>query len=131
MIRRRRQQIRMPSLQPKPEISHGMRRLAGLLVFTLGVGLLADALRSLIVEDATLRTMVWLGAFFLPAGFADDQIGRRDAATNRLSLRASCWLSGGSPGCQGAVAMSYWRETRPATRILLGGVWTRWTSSAA
>jgi len=62
----RRQPIRMPSLEPKPEISHGMRRLAGLLVFTLGVGLLADALRSLIVEDATLRTMVWLGAFVLP-----------------------------------------------------------------
>jgi len=66
MFGRKRQSIRMPSLEPKPEIGHGMQRLAGLAVFALGVGLLADAVRSLIAGDATSHTMVWLGAFVLP-----------------------------------------------------------------
>ncbi len=56
----------MPTLKPKPEIDHGIRRLAGLLAFALAVLLLADAVRSLIADNAASRPYLKLLAFILP-----------------------------------------------------------------
>ena len=51
MLRRNRQ--RMPSLEPKPEVSAGVRRTAGLLVFAPALAVLVGAVRSLILDLGT------------------------------------------------------------------------------
>jgi hypothetical protein len=75
MFGRKRQQ--MPTLEPKPEIGRGVSRLAGLLAFALGLVLLADALRSLIVDNAASRPSLWLLAFVLPVCLVALQFGWR------------------------------------------------------
>lgn len=46
---------RMPSLEPKPEISTGVRRTAGFLVLGLGLAILVGAVRSLVLDVGTWR----------------------------------------------------------------------------
>ena len=64
MIERNRQ--RMPSLRPKPEIGRGTQRVAGLLVFVLGVAILADTVRCSVVEGIASRRSLSMLAFLLP-----------------------------------------------------------------
>jgi hypothetical protein len=51
MFRRNRQL--MPSLEPKPEVSAGVRRTTGLLVFGLALAVLVGAVRSLVLYVGT------------------------------------------------------------------------------
>jgi hypothetical protein len=51
MLRINRQ--RMPSLEPKPEVSTGVRGIVGFLVLALGLAVLVGAVRSLILDIAT------------------------------------------------------------------------------
>jgi hypothetical protein len=67
----------MPTLERKPEVSPGIRRIAGLLVLGLGLVLLADAVRSLIVDNAAARSSLWLLAFLLPVYLLAIQFGWR------------------------------------------------------
>ena len=53
-------QQRMPSLEPKPEVSSGVRRIVGFLVLGLGLAILVGAVRSLILDIGT-----WLQAAVL------------------------------------------------------------------
>jgi hypothetical protein len=66
MFGRKRQRVRMPTLDPKPEVGRWVRRLAGLTILVLGVGALADSVRSLLFGDSTWRQAVGHGFFVLP-----------------------------------------------------------------
>ena len=64
MFGKKRQQ--MPSLDPKPDIGGGTQRLAGLVVIVLGVAILADTVRTSIVEGLASRRALSMLAFLLP-----------------------------------------------------------------
>ena len=57
---------RMPSLEPKPEVGGGTQRVAGLVVVALGVAILADTVRTGIVEGIASRRSLLMLAFLLP-----------------------------------------------------------------
>lgn len=56
---------RMPSLEPKPAISAGVRRTAGFLVLGLGLVVLVGAVRSLILDIGTWWQALALTALVL------------------------------------------------------------------
>ena len=57
---------RMPSLEPKPEIGRGAQRLAGFVVFVLGVAIIADTVRTSFVEGIASRRSLAMLAILLP-----------------------------------------------------------------
>jgi hypothetical protein len=56
----------MPSLEPKPEIGGGTQRVAGLVVFVLGVAILADMVHTGIVEGIASQRSLSMLAVLLP-----------------------------------------------------------------
>lgn len=57
----------MPTLEPSPEVGHWARRLAGLAVLGLGVGILVDSIRSVLVDPPTSwGKALWAGVLLLP-----------------------------------------------------------------